>query len=204
MDGVKPLTDAQLAEMLDDPDGNYTHPGVEAAERIASMVAEIRMHRDAMAPAMLKATRLYTDETGALRKRVPELEALLKESLKLYESADCVGPTRQEQERIKEMQRMMGVEPQEPFPRVPDAHGEAAFRAGFDAAWEASGEGFNGEYTRPSYTLEAHQAAINAAWLAFSTLKSAPNPESVIQRAHDLVKEREVARLEGLRTKDGE
>lgn len=49
MDGVKPLTDAQLAEMLDDPDGNYTHPGVEAAERIASMVAEIRMHRAAAA-----------------------------------------------------------------------------------------------------------------------------------------------------------
>lgn len=50
----------------------------DASPRIVeAMVAEIVIHRDAMAPSLIRATRLYTDEIGALRKRVAEIETQL-------------------------------------------------------------------------------------------------------------------------------
>lgn len=76
MSELRPLTDLELTAMecLAGYDlGVHAEDGDR--ERLRSMVHEIRMHRDAMAPAALRAVRLYTDELGALRKRVAELEA---------------------------------------------------------------------------------------------------------------------------------
>lgn len=73
-----PLTKAELAAVLD-RDGDLLSEVVSEREYqiMEAMAREITMHRDAMAPAMLRATRLYTDELGALRKRVAELESEL-------------------------------------------------------------------------------------------------------------------------------
>jgi hypothetical protein len=70
-----PLTAAELALVLD-RNGDLLSEVVSEREYqiVEAMAREILMHRDAMAPAMLRATRLYTDELGALRKRVAELE----------------------------------------------------------------------------------------------------------------------------------
>lgn len=76
MSESKPLTDPELAAMerLADFDlGAHAKDG--DGDRLRAMVLEIRMHRDAMAPHLLRAARLYTDELGALRKRLTELEA---------------------------------------------------------------------------------------------------------------------------------
>jgi len=72
-----PLTGDELAAVLD-PASDILDEVVSArqGEIVRAMAEEIRLHRDAMAPHLLRATRLYTDELGALRKRVAELEAV--------------------------------------------------------------------------------------------------------------------------------
>lgn len=76
MSDLEPLTDAELAAM-EDLAGYDLGPHAEEGDqnRLRAMVQEIRIHRDAAAPFMLRAARLYSDELGALRKRVAELEA---------------------------------------------------------------------------------------------------------------------------------
>lgn len=53
--------------------------GARSDRLIESMVAEILIHRDAMAPYVLRAAKLYTDELGALRKRAARLEQVIIE-----------------------------------------------------------------------------------------------------------------------------
>lgn len=76
-----PLTAAELDEM--ERFASFNDLGVHAEEgdaaRLQAMVTEIRMHRDAMAPHILRATRLYTDELGELRRRVAQLERALQD-----------------------------------------------------------------------------------------------------------------------------
>lgn len=75
---LKPLTRDEIVDVL---------VAGEARGRVMrSMLFEIMTHRDAMAPSVLRATRLYTDELGALRKRVAELEAALAEAC---DQIDC-------------------------------------------------------------------------------------------------------------------
>ena len=71
-----PLNNDELAAVLDPASDILDEVvGARQGEIIRAMAFEIRLHRDTMAPHMLRATRLYTDELGALRKRVAELEA---------------------------------------------------------------------------------------------------------------------------------
>lgn len=79
-----PLTPDELAAVLDDGDLPFD-PGHDFheydVELIKEMAREIMMHRDAMAPVVLSAMRLHTDELAALRRRVQELEWHLREAL---------------------------------------------------------------------------------------------------------------------------
>lgn len=74
-----PLTEPELADMETWAACDLgVHAGDDFADRLRSMVLEIRLHRDAMAPHLMRAARLHTDELGALRGRVAELEAALR------------------------------------------------------------------------------------------------------------------------------
>jgi hypothetical protein len=78
-DSPKPATAEELQTALES--------GEAKGELVDAMVFEIRMHRDAMLPSMLRATRLYTDELGALRSRVADLEYKLADAQIMYSKA---------------------------------------------------------------------------------------------------------------------
>lgn len=91
MRDLKPLTDAELADMERWADYDLgVHAEDDYADRLRSMVFEIRLHRDAMAPSMLRAARLHTDELDALRRRVADLEAM-KEALDRAAAQNTAG-----------------------------------------------------------------------------------------------------------------
>lgn len=90
---LKPITRDEIVEV--------TLAGVARDRVLRSMLFEILTHRDAMAPGLLRATRLYTDELGALRKRVAELEALNEAGARAVDALESIGE--QARERIVDL-----------------------------------------------------------------------------------------------------